>query len=331
MSEEVQQQETLSPEDRIAIAAGIEPEPKPRDEKGRFAKQEEAPAEESPRQEAPSAEAEAAEPQEVEETEEIQWDQIKDLKVKVPMKNGEKEWQDELTFEELRNQRMMHADYMSRRREWEEKEKGWQSQLKETVEKERTQYLGNLQVLHQAVLKAADAELGNVDWQRLAAENPSEYVRLQARAQQFSQTMQQMEAEQRKLQEQQAKEEQESLAKALQDSEVKLKEAIPNWGEETKQSIFKRGLEYGFKPEELGRVYDHRIVQVLHDAHQFRLMKEGKPTSEKKVAELPPVLRPKAKAPKVNPQVQQFQKAQERLKANPNDMDAIADVMGRFV
>src|SRR5690606_34942473 len=185
--------------------------------------------------------------------------------------------------------------------------------------------------LQQAVLKAADAELGSVDWQRLAAEDPSSYVRLQARAQQLSETFKQIEAEQRKVQEQQRKELEELQTKMLQESETKLKEAIPNWGEETQKAIFKRGLEYGFKPEELGRVYDHRIVQVLYDAHQFRLMQEGKSTAEKKVAQVPPVLRPKAQAQKVNPQIQQWQQAREKLKANPNDMHAIADVMGRFV
>src|SRR5690606_39153967 len=108
-----------------------------------------------------------------------------------------------------------------------EKERSFQAQMKESVDKERQQYLGTLQVLQQAVLKAADAELGSVDWQRLAAEDPSSYVRLQARAQQLSETFKQIEAEQRKVQEQQRKELEELQTKMLQESETKLKEAIP--------------------------------------------------------------------------------------------------------
>lgn len=312
----------LSPEDRMAIAAGLMPDPnaKPRDEKGRFTKQE---SQDAPQPEEAKAQEEVAE--------EIQWDQIKELKVKIPMKNGDKEWQEEKTFEELRNERMMHADYMARRREMDEKEQTYQKQVKESVEKERQQYLGTLQVLHQTVLKAADAELGNVDWQKLATEDPSTYVKLQARANQLASTMQQIEAEHRKVQEQSQKELEETQSKLLQESEVKLRDAIPNWGKETKEAIFKTGLEYGFKPEELGRVYDHRIVQVLHDAHQFRLMKNSKPTVEKKVAELPPVLRPKAQAPKVNQQVQQFQQARDRVRSDPNNIDAAADLMRAFI
>lgn len=337
--QEVQEQpETpeVSPEDRLAIAAGIESDPneKPRDDKGRFVKQEGEQAQEQQEQTTETKEATAEQPKETEEAAEevLDWEQIKALKVKVPMKNGEKEWQEEKTFEDLRNERMMHADYMERRREMEKKEKDLQTQYKETVEKERTQYIDSLKVLHQSVLKAADVELGNVDWQKLAIEDPSSYVKLQARANMFGQTLQQIEAEHRASQEKQQKELEESQLGLLRESEVKLKEAIPTWGEETKKAVFDRGVKtYNFKPDELGRVIDHRIVQVLHDAHQWRLMQEGKTTSEKKVTTLPPVLRPKAHTPKVNPQVQEFQKARERIKENPLDLDAAADLMGAFI
>ncbi len=332
------EQQEFSAEDRLLIASGImaDPNEKPRDEKGRFTKQEqeqEGQQQQQGQQPEQKAEAEEKPEEKAEETsEEIQWEQIKDLKVKVPMKNGDKEWQDEITFEDLRNQRMMHADYMQRREEFTKKELEYQKQVKESVEKERTQYLDTLNVLHQSVLNAAQQELSGVDWERLASEDPATYVKVRARAERFGATLQQLEAEQRSVKEKSKKEEEETRQKRLVESDSKLKEAIPDWEkEDTKKAIFKTALEFDFTPEEIGRVDDHRFVRLLNEAREYRNLKAQKSQVEKKVSSVPPVLRPKAQAPKVSPAIQQFQQARERIKANPNDMDAQADLMRAFI
>jgi hypothetical protein len=59
--------------------------------------------------------------------------------------------------------------------------------------------------------------------------------------------------------------------------------------------------------------------------------KEQKPTAEKKVIDIPPVLKSGPKTVKANPQVQQFQQAKQRLAANGRDLDAAASVMSAFV
>ena len=134
----------------------------------------------------------------------------------------------------------------------------------------------------------------------------------------------------------------EKLSKAVQESRTKLKEAIPNWNDDLYAAVLKRAGEYGFKGEEVGAVadpskiqpvypYDDRFVKLLHDAHQYRLITEGKSTAEKKVAGAAPVLKPGAVKPKANPQIQQFQTAKERLKADPRSDEAATDLMRAFI
>lgn len=332
-----QQQLQLSPEDMLAKAAGLSTEPdRPRNEQGRFVAKQEAPAAEAKPETTPEEQKpEEAKPEAKTEDapeDEIKWDAIKDLKVKVPMKNGDKEWVDEVTFEDLRNQRMMHADYMAKRREFDEQAKSHESKIRDTVERERNQYLGALNVLHQSVMQVADQELANVDWAKLAQEDPAKYVQLQARAQLLNSTLQRVASEQEKVQKQQADERQKHIDQAVSESRTKLKEAIPAWNEDLYQSLLRRGVDtYGFKPDEVGQWWDHRVMRVLHDAHQWQLHKEQKPTAEKKVIDVPPVLKSGPQKAKVNPQIQQFQEAKKRLASNGKDIDAAAAVMSAFV
>jgi hypothetical protein len=337
------QQTDASPEDRLALAAGLNPDPnapnesteKPRDDKGRFAKSETDPAQ---TEQAAETEQEAA----AEEQPEYKWDEVKGIKLKIPMKNGDKEWEDEISLEELRNQRMMHADYMARRREWDEKEKTYSTQIRESVEKERNQYLGALNVLQESVMQVAASELASVDWQKLAAEDPAKYVQLSARAQMLGSTLQRIAAEHEKVQKQQENERIERISKAVEESRTKVKDAIPSWSDELYSGLLKRAEDYGLKREEIGLVndpskiqplyaYDPRFIKILHDAHQFRMISEGKTAVEKKVANAAPVLKPGAVKPKVNQQVQHLQKAKERIKADPRSDDAATDLMRAFI
>jgi alanyl-tRNA synthetase len=131
---------------------------------------------------------------------------------------------------------------------------------------------------------------------------------------------------------QQSKERKERLDKAVEESRAKLKEAIPSWSDELYGALLKRGVDtYGFKPDEVGEVYDPRVMRVLHDAHQFHLLKAGKETAEKKVVAVPPVLKRGASEQKPNPQTQAAQNARTALSKNGNDIDAAAAVMGSFI
>lgn len=326
----------MSDEAVIGRAMGA-PAPAPRDAHGRFVAQQPAaaaPATEPAAQAAepvtPAAEAEpAAEPA---AQEEVPWDSVKDVKIKVPLKVDGKEIVEELTIGQLREGRMLQADYTRKTQEIAAREKQIQVQTQQAVEKERGQYMLALEALQQSISQASSPELANIDWNKLAADNPAEYVRLSNRARVVNEAMQRIRFEQEKVQTQQAKERDERLAQAVEESKSKLKEAIPSWNDDLYQTVLKRGVDtYGFKPEEVGQLYDHRVMRVLHDAHLYRAMQEGKPLAEKKVVTVPPVLRPGNVKPKVDPKVQELQQTRARLQANGNDMDAAAALMGNFL
>ena len=60
--------------------------------------------------------------------------------------------------------------------------------------------------------------------------------------------------------------------------------ADPNKGEAIKKGIAETGEFYGFTPEELGSVRDHRYILAMHDAMRYRqlVQKKAKATSGKK-------------------------------------------------
>lgn len=325
----------MADEDVMAKALGMPaPGEKQRDAQGRFASQKpEAPAQQ---QQAP-ADGTQAKPSETQQAadeaaQQYKWDELKGIKLKVPFKTGDKEWEEEIPLEELRNRGMMHADYMARRREMDTQIKTEQTKAQQAVEKERQTYLTSLKTLHQTILQASAPELANVDWTKLASDNPAEYVRLSNRAQQVNAALERVKFEQEKVTRQQATERDQRLATAVSESKQKLLEAIPSWNEQLYQGLMKRAVDtYGFRPNDVDQIWDHRIMQLLHDADQFRRLKEEKPAADKKVENAPPVLKPGSQKPRVNVQEQGFKNAQERLRKNGNDIDAGTEVMAAFL
>lgn len=329
----------LSDEAIMAKALGLDG--RPRDERGRFVGQQQqqpqqpapqeteaGPVEQKAEQQPAEQEQKAEEPKQ----EEVPWDSVKDLKIKVPMKQDGKEWVEELTVGQLREERMLKADYTRKTQEIAAKEREVRSQTQAAVEKERANYMVALQAMQESIAQAASPELANIDWNKLAAENPAEYVRLSNRARVVNEAIQRIRFEQEKVQSQQAKEREERLAQAVEESRTRIKEAIPDWNDDLYRKVLHRGIDtYGFKPDEVQSLYDHRILRVMHDAHQWRAMQEGKPLAEKKVVQVPPVLKPGNVKPKVDPQAQKAQADRNRLRANGNDQDAAAAVMAAFL
>jgi hypothetical protein len=309
----------------------------PRDENGRFMSQQtQQPAPDAPTPPPAETPAETNDPEKAAEApaeqEEVPWDSVKDVKIKVPMKDGEKEWLEEVTIGQLRDERLMKADYSRKTQELAEQRRQAETLAQTAVAKEREQYMQALNTLHQSVQQVTASELQGVDWNKLAAENPAEYVRLSNKAREANEAMQRIRFEAEKVQTQQSKEQKERLDQAVSESRVKLKEAIPTWNDDLYKAILKRGVEtYGFKPEEVGEFYDHRVMRVMHDAHLYRAMQEGKPTAEKKVVQVPPVLKPGNVKPKVDPKAQELKQNRDRLARNGNDIDAAAALMGNFL
>ena len=176
------------------------------------------------------------------------------------------------------------------------------------------------------MMSQAAPELQNVDWNKLANEDPAEFVRLSAKAQQLTGSLKAIDAEMHKAQEAKQEEFKTALAKAVQESVEVLQRDIPGWGNEKYRELMKVGTEdYGFSQDEIANVYDARVIKMLHDAHQWRQLQKAKPAVEKKLVTVPKVLKPGTQNQQTNPAQKNLQEANTRLRKSgkPDDFAAL--------
>ncbi len=108
-----------------------------------------------------------------------------------------------------------------------------------------------------------------------------------------------------------------------------LQQKIPEFGDSNKASKIKERLvqvgreHYGYTPEEIGQVMDHRAIQVLHDAMKYRDIMSGKAKAVAKTKKARPIV--KAGAKKVNDSAT---KVRKRQKAKLQKSGSIDDALG---
>jgi len=108
-----------------------------------------------------------------------------------------------------------------------------------------------------------------------------------------------------------------------------LQEKIPEFADSNKASKIKERLvqvgreHYGYTPEEIGQVMDHRAIQVLHDAMKYRDVMSGKAKAVAKTQKARPIVKSGAK--KVNDSVA---KVRKRQKAKLKKSGSIDDALG---
>jgi hypothetical protein len=141
-----------------------------------------------------------------------------------------------------------------------------------TVQQEREAYANNLQQL--LFVAAPEAQkFQEIDWQRLAQDQPADYVRLSAerdalrgRIGGIQQELQRVAAQSREAQAWQ-------FQQTVQAEQAKLREAIPEFADpekgprkiaEMRQWLQKKG----FADQEISQVVDHRVLLVVDEAMQ---------------------------------------------------------------
>jgi hypothetical protein len=107
---------------------------------------------------------------------------------------------------------------------------------------------------------------------------------------------------------------------------AKLAEKVTEWRD---QETFARdfsaltadaGNYYGFAPEEVSTVLDHRVLLVLKDAAAFRKLQSAKAVVEKKVAEAPkPVVKPGSAERKPALSTKDMEAARNRIRSGGDD------------
>lgn len=284
--------ESRSVDERIAAALGEAPEAPPNLERP---EEEELPqgANENAPPEEPEAKAEEAPA----EDEPINWDEYKAVKLKVPLKRDGTEEHAELTLDDLRLGYMRQDDYQRKTQEIARTRAEAEAQAQARVKQIEQSVTQELRTLENFIEKVALPELATVDWNKLAAEDPAQFVQLSHRQQQILQAREKVRSELQAVEQQRLAEVQSRRAQAIEQAREELPKRIPNWNDELRQTLTKTGQEIGFSEQELGNVIDPRFVQVLFEAHQYRQMQKATPVIEKRVSEAPKVLKPSAPKP----------------------------------
>lgn len=165
-----------------------------------------------------------------------------------------------------------------------------------------------LQPKHEAVtdLDKQIKQYEQVDWNTWISENPvaaqKGMLQLQVLRDQRNRAASELQAEAQKhlrvISEKQAK---------LRDENMKiLQRELKNWSADSHKSLLEfAGKTYGFSDKETSQVFDHRLLRLMADAHEYRKLQDSKPQVEKKVALASKTLKPQAAEQRNAKQVQQ--------------------------
>jgi hypothetical protein len=141
----------------------------------------------------------------------------------------------------------------------------------------------------------------------------------------FNEQQAQLRQQQAYVQQIQAQEQQARLTQEME----KLTEKIPEFKDPERAGKFKEDLVrtanefYGYAPEDLQGVTDHRALMVLADAMRWRKSQANKSKAEQKASKARPVIKPQAKRT-ADPKRKQVQQSKSKLKKSGSVDDALA-------
>lgn len=249
------------------------------------------------------------------------------VKVKIDGKESEVPFADVLKSYQLEG----HVNQKSialadKQREWE----AAQDKQRQAIEQNltRAKSLGDL--AHKQLL----AEYEGVDWNRLRAEDPQRWV---IANQDFNNRAAQIQAHLAQVEEAakaQAQEAQQKQLSILAKERERMLERHADWRDEkafsaAKQQMTAYARDRGFSDAEIGAIFDHRYMDVLHDAAQWRAFQASAPDKLKQVRAAPKMAAPGARISR-DPNQAAHKQAKDRFQKNPRDQDAAAAYFDRL-
>lgn len=286
----------------------------PRDEKGKFTK---------PKTEEADPEAEAAEVEEEAPAEEAP-QEAPSLKFKVKYKSDEGEdVEAEVDQEELVKGYMLEKSYRHKTAQLAREREAVQLKVKEAIEPKLKEYDDKLQMAEQAIWHTLAPEIQNIDWNKLAAENPAEWAQKYQHVQNVNAKLAQIQGERKKIAEAREQEQKSNLKKQAEEAVEILRTEIPGWSNELYGKILKAGQEYGFKPEEVSAITDPRAIKALHDAMKYRAL-QAKPIVEKRATAVAPKVVKPGTAEKPDASAEKWNEGMAKLKKSGRTEDAVA-------
>jgi hypothetical protein len=306
------------------VAKGIlqQEEGTPRDETGKFTSTK--PQEKA--QEEPQAEAQVEPEEEAQQqSEEIDWDKIKGFKRKLTLKadDGSDE-EAELTLEEMEKGVMLERAFRMKTAQLARERESVAVKIKEAVEPKLKEYDEKLQIAEQAIWHTLAPEMQSIDWNKLAEENPAEWAKKYQHVQNVNAKLAQIQSERKRIAEARDEESSKERKRQAQEAIERLHSDIPGWNNDVYGKVLKAGKElFGFKPEEVNAITDHRAIKVLHDAMKYHEAKSSQALSGKKVVTVPKVVKPGAAADKPDPSATKWTEGMAKLRQSGRTEDAV--------
>ncbi len=196
---------------------------------------------------------------------------------------------------------------------------------------EREQFIAQVEQARGAVfekaveMRALEQQLdrfAKLDWQGLADQGGSEYLKLDRAHRELQEQHARMHGEVQGLLAQQQGLSATERQQRLQRGNEELAREIKAWSPELGRKLLDNGKQYGFTDAELAEVIDPRYVRVLHDAYQWRQLQSSKDQLKKKVEHVKPVTVKAARSAQTNQAAQQLDASRSRLKKTGNAKDA---------
>ena len=187
---------------------------------------------------------------------------------------------------------------------------------------QQNQQLGNL------AQQMLNHDFNRVDWNGLRANNPAEFAALQAEFQQRQQGIQQYMGQINAQVQHEEQQRQQALQQSIAAESERLMNLRPEWRDQSafakdRQQMTQYARSLGFQDAELGQIFDHRYMLVLHDAARYQALQAATPQALKQVRQAPQMVAPGSRTD-VNPREAQRKSVVERLNRNPRDQDAQA-------
>lgn len=237
----------------------------------------------------------------------------------------------EVSLDDLIKSYQLGTDYTQKTQALAEQRKAIEAE-KAAVEQAkalRDQYAQRLELIQKVLAEQNKSE----DIESLKETDPIGYALKVAEQTQREKQLAAVEAEKRRIAEQQQSEHQQRLQAFLAEEAQKISTAIPEWntdkGEDVRASIRTYAKGLGFSDQELSQVYDSRAVLTLWKASQYDKLVAGKPEVTKKVAEAPKMLKP-GTAKVNNPDSDAYKAELSKLRKSGKTRDA-ANLFERFL
>lgn len=187
-----------------------------------------------------------------------------------------------------------HLD--NQNREVAEIKKTLQSQLDQATE-QASQRLENLENMANLAYSELVSEYQSVNWDELRQDDPAEFAAKQTEYNQRNYRIQQINEQAAQEKQRLDNERLTSYQAIIQEEQQKLREAIPEWSDESVERKEKAELtDYlkgiGYSSDEINQLSDHRMFLLLRKSMQFDNLQKNKAVVTKKVLKAPKLVKP---------------------------------------